>query len=67
MIPTSLPKFCWHCGKKLQLPYYAVVTDPLGYRHRVHKCCKTSSEAMQRQTAFESAPTAVDYDNDCAP
>lgn len=36
--------FCWHCQRKL-LPkkgggyYFAIVEDPLGHRHRVHKDC----------------------------
>ena len=67
MSGDSTPTFCWHCGGKLALPYYAVVRDPVGLRHRVHKTCKIDCEATLRQQAFENVPTSVDYDNDCAP
>ncbi len=35
--------FCWHCGKQLMRKkggfYFALVGDPAGHEHRVHKDC----------------------------
>ena len=35
--------FCWHCGKQLMRAkggfYFALVGDPAGHEHRVHKDC----------------------------
>lgn len=35
--------FCWHCGKQLMRKkdsfYFALVVDPAGHEHRVHKGC----------------------------
>ena len=39
-----MQSFCWWCGKKLQLPFYTVVTDQLGHRQKIHKCCKADAE-----------------------
>lgn len=34
---------CWVCGKQLMYvsgkPVYAVMTDPIGAEHKVHKAC----------------------------
>lgn len=46
------PYYCWHCGKKLQLPHYAIVRDRLGHEHRVHKCCaKNAADNLRQLTA----------------
>lgn len=37
--------FCWQCGKKLMLPYFAEITSPDGTVLRVHKVCKKSALA----------------------
>lgn len=44
------PSFCWHCGGKLKLPYFATVIDPVThYGYTVHKCCKESAtESLKR-------------------
>lgn len=40
------PSFCWHCYKQLGGHHqknkpitFSVITDPLGFDHRVHKSC----------------------------
>lgn len=30
---------CWHCNHKEALKSFAIVTDPMGYEHPVHKVC----------------------------
>ena len=50
-------------------PFKAIVTvhgkGLCGTHWRQHK--RIATEAAERMAAFESAPTSVDYDNDCAP
>jgi hypothetical protein len=47
--------FCWHCGKKLKLPYFAEVTDPIGNAHKVHKVCvNDAKDAMRAMPHDES-------------
>ena len=41
---VSRQTFCWHCGKKLKLPYYSEITDPIGNVHKVHKVCMDSAK-----------------------
>lgn len=41
---TTRWPFCWHCSKQLMRKksggfYFAVVCDPLGVNHQVHKQC----------------------------
>ena len=44
------PSFCWRCGRRLMLPYYAVWKDPIGHRHRVHKICRETLESEPKPT-----------------
>jgi hypothetical protein len=50
--------FCWHCGKKLKLPYFSEITDPIGNTHKVHKVCKNDAKesfrAMDREISHTS-------------
>ena len=40
--------FCWYCGKKLKLPYFAEVVDPIGNIHIVHKVCVDGAKESLR-------------------
>lgn len=45
--------FCWYCGKKLKLPYYSEITDPIGNIHKVHKVCIDSAKDSFRASNRE--------------
>lgn len=49
----SGPTFCWWCGKDLQLPSFATVTDQAGHEHRVHKCCQKDAKASTKLITAE--------------
>lgn len=51
-----MQSFCWWCGKKLQLPFYTVVTDQLGHRQKIHKCCKADAEKEIRPATAQPKP-----------
>lgn len=51
-----MQSFCWWCGKKLQLPFYTVVTDHLGHQQKIHKCCKADAEKEIRPATAQPKP-----------
>ncbi len=51
-----MQSFCWWCGKKLQLPFYAVIVDQLGHRQKIHKCCKADAEKEIRPVTAQLKP-----------
>lgn len=51
-----MQSFCWWCGKKLQLPFYTVVTDQLGHQQKIHKCCKADAEKEIRPATAQPKP-----------
>lgn len=57
------PSFCWLCRGQLSLdkagePIFAVVKDPLGHEHRVHKACEKPAERDQRGLSAQPSDTA---------
>ena len=59
-----MQSFCWWCGKKLQLPFYTVVTDQLGHRQKIHKCCKPDAEKEIRPATAQPKPANADMLSD---
>ena len=56
----SEPSFCWHCGRALKLPSFAIVIDPAGHQHRVHKVCQKDADTKCRLvTAQENTANDV--------
>jgi len=60
---TSAGKHCWHCGKKLVLPHFAELADPLGHVHRVHKACLKDAEKSVRKITADIKAAARDLEN----
>ena len=55
----SKQSFCWHCGKKLKLPYFAKITDPIGNTHKVHKVCYDDAKYSMRAMPYEKEKPTV--------
>lgn len=60
--------FCWHCGRKLQLPYFTEITTPSGDVLRVHKACKQNAQRQWKPiTAAQCDEYRDMYDPEPAP
>ena len=58
------PTFCWHCRKKLRMPYFAVFTDNDGNKHRVHKVCLDDAQETDRILTANQSAYHGDIDGD---
>lgn len=56
------PRFCWHCGMKLE-SVYAEVSDQIGNVHRVHKCCLPSAKLSVSCLTVDIIEIPPQYDN----
>lgn len=58
----SKQSFCWHCGGKLKLPYFAEITDPIGNTHKIHKVCIDGAKNSFRAMPYEIKHTCNGID-----